>query len=92
MRANHPLPDAIANAPSLLPGLELYYGAFMELHSDRPYHMGGAGPIPWSSIMRYAEFAGLTDEDDIYLLHVYIRAMDEFYLNDQAKKAKNDGI
>jgi len=42
--------------------------------------------------MRYAEFAGLTDEDDIYLLHVYIRAMDEFYLNDQAKKAKNDGI
>lgn len=86
MRSGRPLPDAIANAPELLPGLELYYEAFMHLHTDRRYHMGGPSNIPWTAIIRYAEFAGITQEDDIHQLVRYIRAMDEEYLDFWAKK------
>lgn len=59
----------------MLPGLEIYWAAYFELQSDRPIGMG-LGPIPWSSIVKWAEINGLTDLHDITVLTGFIRAME----------------
>lgn len=58
-----------------MPGVDIYWTAYHELQSDR--HQGMAlGPIPWSSIVRWAELNGLGDVHDISVLTRYIRAME----------------
>ena len=37
----------------------------------------GLGPIPWSSIVRWAEVHGLTDLHEIYVLNRFVRAMED---------------
>lgn len=61
--------------PSLLPGLDIYLNAYNELQSDRSIGMA-AGPIPWYSLIRWAEFHGMTDPDDVDVLIRYVRAME----------------
>lgn len=84
-----PLPKAIRDAPELQFGLELYYGAFFDLHSCRSVGMG-EGPIPWISIAEYCfinEVRGETAEDLFYL----VRAMDNAYLGHREKQLKKQG-
>lgn len=67
-------------------GLELFYGAWVDLNTDRP--MGWeARPIPWSSIKDYADAYELVGEqrEDLFEL---IRAMDSAYLKYLQRKAK----
>jgi len=81
-----PIPSRIENAPSIAPGLELYYIGFLELTSSR--QMGfGIGPIPWLAVEQYGTTKGL-DEEQQEMMHMHIIAMDTVYMKHQAKKQK----
>lgn len=86
MRAGQPLPDRIANAPELKPGLELYMQAFFDLDSDRT-HVLAPTPIPWSSVKDYAIAWGFDEEqtEDLFYL---IRKMDNKHLERLSAKMK----
>lgn len=88
IKRRQPLPNKIANAPALLDGLGLYYDAFLELSTDRAVGMG-IGPIPWSSINRYAECHGLVGDDDYGDLRDMVRAMDGAFLKYEAQRQKD---
>lgn len=88
VRARQPLPSAIANAPQLFDGLELYYLAFIDLSTDRGIGFG-EGPIPWTSIDRYCARLGLEGEEREDFHH-YVRAMDKTFLAFRAKKSKDE--
>lgn len=80
-----PLPKRVQNAPSLWTGLELYYSAFMELHSTRPSSMG-VGPIPWTAIKDYA-FAYDLDSEQTQDLFYFVRTIDNAYLSWESSKS-----
>lgn len=83
-REKAPLPEKFANAPELLPGLDLYYSAFFDLSTCRP--LGFAeGPIPWLAIDRYCEANDIEGEqrED---LHFHVRALDRAYLQWRANQ------
>ena len=79
-----PIPEKIRNAPTLLPGLELYYDAFLDLNSCRQLGMG-VGPIPWMAVSDYAVAMGLSREQTEDLHH-HMRAMDNAYSEYWSKK------
>lgn len=66
---------AIEDAPDLLPGLEFYITAYLQLCYDRPIGMT-AGPIPWSSVIKYCHLHGIYDIDEIETFLRYIRALE----------------
>jgi hypothetical protein len=76
-----PLPDRIANAPSLFLGLEVWYAAFLDLNGCRETGWG-AGPIPWTAMRDYADAYEL-DLDD---LEFFLHEMDRVYLAKAAPK------
>jgi hypothetical protein len=86
IRNRMPLPAAIANAPELELGLDLFYLAFMDLTTCRS--MGfGEGPVPWSAVRDYCnelELEGDQRED----MFAHIRLMDTAYLSYRAAKTK----
>lgn len=84
MRERRPLPPAIANAPELQMGLELYYGAFLDLMTCRTMGMG-PGPIPWTAINQYARAYDYSEEQEEDL-QFYVSRMDQAYLEAVAKK------
>lgn len=81
-----PLPEKIANAPELLPGLEPYFEAFSRLSTCRQIGMG-VGPIPWTAIVQYAALQEL-DQWHADMLIWCIEAMDAAYLNWSAERSK----
>lgn len=84
IRRRQPLPERVQNAPTLLPGLELFYIAFLELSTCR--HIGFvSGPIPWTAVDAYATRHRYDDELRTELEH-HIHAMDEAYLKYWEKK------
>lgn len=60
--------------------------AFWELSSERQFGFG-LGPIPWSSIVAYAEFVGL-DREAFFIFLRIIREMDEAYVEWNNKSNK----
>lgn len=86
MRERLPLPKRIQDAPELWLGLELFYGAFLDLNSCRSSGWS-LSPIPWTSIMDYAKAFEIEGEqkDDLFY---FIRFMDEKYLEHLDKKNK----
>lgn len=89
MRERRPVPPSIANAPELRFGLEMYYGAYLDLMTCRTLGMG-LGPIPWTAINQYAKAYDYTEEqeDD---LQFYISRMDNAYLEAVSKKQPKPG-
>lgn len=86
MRESLPLPERIANAPELQMGLSLFFEAFFDLHTTRTVGLE-QGPIPWPAVEEYAQRLGL-DEGQREELHVYVRAMDNAYLEWSRAKAE----
>ena len=87
LRERLPFPQAIQKAPDLWIGLELFFGAFLDLDGDRPSGWS-MRPIPWTSLMNYAEAYNIVDEQREDLFY-YVRAMDKAYvkrINEQTKK------
>jgi hypothetical protein len=67
-------------------GLELFYGAYVDLDGDRPAGWS-TRPIPWGVIRDYGSAYGITGDqlDDLFY---FIRAMDKAYIEHLNKKAK----
>ena len=84
MQNRLPLPKRIQNAPELHFGLELYYGAFIDLSTCRAVGFA-EGPIPWTVLQDYCLAMEIEDEqkEDLFF---YVRALDNAYLEHQAKK------
>jgi hypothetical protein len=57
-----------------MPGLQFYMDAYRDLLTDRPIGLE-PGPIPWSSIQRYGESCGFT-QDETEVLKSHIRALE----------------
>jgi len=89
MRSGQPLPERIANAPELKPGLSLYLQAFFDLDAERT-HALTLTPIPWTSIKAYAEAYEFDDEQTEDLLY-HVRRMDDANLQILAKKQPKAG-
>jgi len=87
VRSGLPLPDKIQNAPSIWPGLELYYIGFLELTTSRQFGGFGIGPIPWLAIEQYCHVKEL-DEDQTEAMHHHVSEMDKAYIKHQQKKNK----
>lgn len=83
-RNHEPIPDFILNKPELILGLDLYYVAFNELGTERQLGMA-AGPIPFTSILKYAEHFEFDEEQTEQLLY-FIRKLDAWYLKKVAIK------
>lgn len=88
IRRRQPLPDVIANAPQILPGLEMYYEAFTELSTCRPMGMS-IGPIPWTAIDQYGLRHGFEADGFEYLVRM-VRALDDAFLAYSQRKAKEE--
>lgn len=82
--AGQPIPDRVANAPRLMPGLELYLNAFFDLDSERT-HGFSLSPIPWSAIFRYGKAYGFDKEQQEELIY-FVRKLDQAHLNRLSKK------
>lgn len=67
---------ALNNRPILLTGLDFYFKAFNDLSYDRPIGMV-AGPIPWSSIIKWCQLNHIHDINEIDTFIRYIRAMEQ---------------
>lgn len=82
-----PLPEAIANAPSLMVGLEFFYSAFLDLNTTRSDNYGGEGPISWLAVTAWANEYGVFGEqrED---LHFFIGELDKAYLDYKVSKIK----
>jgi hypothetical protein len=85
VRSRQPYPDAIANAPELEFGLNLFYISFLDLTSCRALGYS-QGPIPWLAIHHYCEAHGIEDEqrEDVFF---HVARLDKVYLDWSAKKA-----
>lgn len=82
-RSRLPIPQAIADAPELLPWLEPVFSAFFELATCRNMD----GPIPWTAIHLYAKANQYLDRLEWFT--GLIRAMDSVYLQHISKKNKS---
>jgi hypothetical protein len=88
VRERRPLPSKIENAPALLPGLDLFFGAFSALGCCRSIGFGD-GEIPWTAISEYCDRNGI-DGDQRTDTFFFIRELDHEYLMYKAEKAKED--
>jgi len=86
LRSGRPVPDRIANAPELKPGLLLYMQAFFDLDSERS-HAFGPTPIPWTSIYQYTKAFELDPEQTEDMFY-FIKAMDSANLKRIEEKSK----
>lgn len=84
LRSGMELPDKIKNAPSLLPGLELYFIAFQNLESSRETGFG-IGPIWWKTIEDYCVSKGFSEEQK-EACHYHLREMDTEYMKAMRRK------
>lgn len=79
------IPVKIMNAPQLLPGLGIYFQAFMALSSCRPLGMS-EGRIPWTAAFQYGQALDMSAEEfeDLWIL---VSLMDAAYLTYRKSQA-----
>lgn len=82
------LPDRVANAPQLDPGLELFWVAYCDLSTCRPASMGDLAPIPWTAVDQWATKFKLDDEQE-ERLHFIVGKMDKAMIAWEKKKSGN---
>lgn len=89
MKQGAALPPAIANAPTLDDGLEIFYAAFLELESTRQIGMA-MGPIPrWAITIYCSEYGFDADlRQDMYDL---VGLLDRTYMEHANKESKRKG-
>lgn len=82
------MPGKIKEAPQLLPGLDLYYEAFLDLCNSRSMGYMSPGSIPFSEVDTWARRYDIEGEE-FELLQLFIRRLDGVYINwvnQQSKK------
>jgi hypothetical protein len=84
--AKQPLPKWIQEAPELFLGLDFYFTAFWKLSRDRSAGFG-PGPIPYSSLMNYAKYLNL-DEEETEDFCYFLSEMDSEFLAYASEKSE----
>ena len=88
-KSRMPVPDKFNKAPTLLPGLELYFSAYDELvsfhtiNAERP-------PILWADVHEYAKHHRFDSDQRENLMH-YVRDLEQAALTWRRKKLKTHG-
>lgn len=82
VRGGRELPESLKEAPELFFHLRPYLEAFYELDTERT-----EGPIPWSSICKYADRKNYDWEEEEILFYM-IRRIDEVVLKHRSDKIK----
>ncbi len=82
-RDKKPVPKRMQDKPKLLPGLDLFYMAFLDLYCDR---CDPGMPIMFSSKLAWAKAAGITAWEDFQRFKALVGALDTVYLNHLAHK------
>jgi hypothetical protein len=72
----------VQKQPTLMTGLDFYFNAYQELLTER----GEMGVIPWSSIIRWAEYNNC---DHVDRLMKYIRAMESVQRQKENERRSN---
>lgn len=86
-RFNKPIPKEYLDPPELEIHMVIFYQAFLDLDTDRIHGEFAPNPIPFSSIIRYAQFYQF-DEEMTHDLIYYVRGLDNFHLEKLAKEYK----
>lgn len=68
-------PKALENRPVPIQGMDFYFDAYSQLQTERQIGMA-VGDIPWGSIVKYAQFHGIENPDDIQDFITIIRAVE----------------
>ena len=89
LRERLPFPQAIQKSPELWIGLELFFGAYLDLDGDRPSGWT-VRPIPWTILVDYCVAYSIVGEQREDLLYL-VRAMDKAYIEHVTKKSKRKG-
>lgn len=90
-RTGRPLPPKFQEVPELLEGLEIYLKAFDRLNSGRSSGFDISG-ISWMQIEEYCDRQRVFDEEQRYIFHHHIAALDEAFLAYKAaEKGKGNG-
>jgi len=79
---------ALEERPLLLPGLDFIFSGYRTLETDKPITMGGAGFIPFNSIVQWCYLHQIYDINDIERISRYFRAMEcaDIDFNEKASK------
>lgn len=88
MREGLPIPKKIGTAPTILPGLEIFYQAFIKLEYEISIGMDGIRRIPWSSLHHYCMIQGINGElaED---LEYHVRALESAKIEFELNKANS---
>lgn len=87
IREGQPIPERIANRPTIEPGSELYLQAFFDLDSERS-HQYNYTSIPFLAIVNYASYLGVDAETADDLVY-YVREIDREHIERLKKKEPN---
>lgn len=79
-RQNMPIPEKIANAPELLPGLQMYLDCFNDLNHSRFNSSGFVGHIHYNVIDLWCNNNDVEGDQKLAVLHI-ISKMDQVYIN-----------
>ena len=80
LNTGQPIPEYLQNQPEMEESLTLFMQAWADLSTDRQFYMDGSvGFIPWSSIMKYAEFYAISHEQADELFY-FIKQLDTAYI------------
>lgn len=72
-------------APQIGPGDDFWYLAFSILGSERPPAFSGVAQIPFSAILKFAEYYDLSEFETDFLIE-FIRGVDEWHIARILKK------
>lgn len=85
-REGLPIPRGVSAGPELMPGLDLFFRAFVDLRTCA----ADGGPVPWTAVEQWADAYDL-DPDQRRALHHHTRKMDEAFLEHVGKeRARRD--
>ncbi|WP_425374938.1 phage tail assembly chaperone [Methylobacterium segetis] len=85
------VPAALLARPDLPEHLSFAWDAFWALSTDRALGFGVVGPIPWSSLDRYAARTGITDPEEFERLARLVGAMDAVWRERMREEVKGEG-
>lgn len=77
--------------PQLLPRLEVYWQAFLDLHRRRQWHASGPQPLTYQEMKAYIELKFPMGKAQILRFLLFVEQLDDVYLSDYADKQEKKG-
>lgn len=81
------MPQALKDRPELGVIAQFYLECFYQVSSDRPFYDGSPGALSTGILETYRRVFEIPDKEDF---HLYLRAIDSYWLNLVRKKQAAD--